>query len=225
MTSYPVGTPTDPSVTLSEAMCPQSPEDIEDMNAIPYREAVGSFMYLMMGTRPDLAYFLRFLREASQFLANPGKAHWNAVKRGLKYLNGTRSLGITLGGIRNLEQYDSKHYLTAYSDAAYANCPDTRQSVGGFITYMCGSPISWQSRKHHTVVLSTTEAEYIALCHCMQEVIFLKLLLVELKHESPHAITLFEDNQSCVKLSYNPERHGRSKHIDIRYHFVQEKVE
>ncbi|GMF31028.1 unnamed protein product [Phytophthora lilii] len=130
LTSYPVGTPTDPSVKLSEAMCPQSPEEIEEMNAIPYREAVGSFMYLMMGSRPDLAYFLR---EASQFLANPGKAHWNAVKRGLKYLNGTRSLGITLGGIRNLEQYESKHYLTAYSDADYANCPDMRRSVGGFI--------------------------------------------------------------------------------------------
>lgn len=220
--AHPVGTPADPSVKLTEAMCPQTPEEKHEMKAIPYREAVGSFMYLMMGTRPDLAYFLR---EVSQFLVNPGKPHWNAVKRGLKYLNGTRNLGITLGGKQNLEQYKSKHYLTAYSDADYANCPETRRSVGGYIAYMCGSPISWQSRKHHTVVLSTTEAEYIALCHCMQEVIFLKLLLVELKHESSHAITLFEDNQSCIKLSYNPELHGRSKHIDIRYHFVQEKVE
>eukprot|EP00644_Phytophthora_capsici_P018358 jgi/Phyca11/130127/e_gw1.91.26.1 len=90
---------------------------------------------------------------------------------------------------------------------------------------MCGSPISWQSRKHHTVVLSTTEAEFIALCHCMQEAIFLNLLLVELDHKSPHTITLYEDNHSCIKLPYNTVLHGRSKHIHIRYCFVQKKVE
>ncbi|RAW21199.1 hypothetical protein PC110_g22358 [Phytophthora cactorum] len=162
--SHPVGTPTDGSLKLTQDMCPQIEADKAEMKAIPYREAVGSFMYLMMGTRPDLAYFLR---EVSQFLANPGQAHWNAVKRGLNYLNGTRNLGITLGGIQNLEQYQSQNYLTVFTDADYANYQDTRRSVGGYVTYMCGSPISWLSRKHHTVVLSTTEAEYIALCHCM----------------------------------------------------------
>lgn len=94
-------------------------------------------MYLMMGTRPDLA---SFLREVSQFSANPGKQHWNAVKRGFHYLNGARNLGITLGELKNVEPYTTQHYLKAFSDADYANCPDTRRSVGGYSTYMCGSP-------------------------------------------------------------------------------------
>jgi hypothetical protein len=87
------------------------------------------------------------------------------------------------------------------------------------------SPVLWLSRKHHTEVLSTTEAEYIVLCHCMQEVIFLKTLLGELGFKTTKATTIHEDNQSCINLANNPELHGRSKPIDIRYRFVQEKVE
>ena len=87
------------------------------------------------------------------------------------------------------------------------------------------SPISWLSRKHHTVVLSTTEAEYIALCHCMQEMICLRILLLEMSFATSKPVVIQEDNQSCIKLSNNPELLGRSKPIDIRYHFVQEKVE
>ncbi|POM67052.1 Hypothetical protein PHPALM_17013 [Phytophthora palmivora] len=86
-----------------------------------------------------------------------------------------------------------------------------------------GTPISWLSRKHHTVVLSTTEAEYIALCHCMQEMIFLKLLLKELGFATTQPNLIHEDNQSCIKICYNPKPHGRSKHIHVRYCFVQEK--
>jgi hypothetical protein len=115
--------------------------------------------------------------------------------------------------------------LNAYTDSDYSNCPDRRRSVGGYITFVGNSPISWLSRKHHTVVLSTTEAEYIALCHCMQEMMFLKSLMDELGFKTSKPIKIYEDNQSCIKLSNNPELHGRSKHIDIRYHFVQEKVQ
>jgi hypothetical protein len=202
-------------------MCPQTEADKELMKA-PYREAVGSFMYLMVGTRPDLAYFMR---EVSQFLSNPGKEHWNAVVRGLKYLHGTRDYGIVLGGTRAEPPGHLANDLFAYSDSDYASCHDTRRSIGGYVTMLGQSPISWLSRKHHTVVLSTTEAEYIALCHCMQEMIFLKSLLKELSFNTTQPSTIYEDNQSCIKLAYNPELHGRSKHIHIRYHFVQEKVE
>ncbi|OWY99843.1 Integrase, catalytic core protein [Phytophthora megakarya] len=202
LNSHPVGTPTDPSIKLSLTMCPQTDVERDEMKAIPYREAVGSFMYTMMGTRPDLAYFLR---EVRQYLTNSRKQHWNAVKRGLRYPNGTRNLGITLGGRRNVEQYREKENITVFSDPDYAKCPDNDRPVRGYITYMCGNPISWQSRKHHTVVLSTTEPEYIALGHCTQEVIFLELLLLELNHDSPHAITIYEGNHSYIKLSYDPE--------------------
>ncbi|POM69553.1 LOW QUALITY PROTEIN: Retrovirus-related pol Polyprotein [Phytophthora palmivora] len=186
---------------------PATEAEKDTMKSYPYREAVGSILYLMVGTRPDMAFYLR---EVCQFLANPGMEHWNAVARGLKYPAGTKDYDICLG---------------AYSDSDYANCPDTRRSVEGYVTMLSNRPISWLSRKHHTVVLSTTEAEYIALCHCMQEMIFLKLLLKELGFATTQPNLIHEDNQSCIKICYNPELHGRSKHIHVRYWFVQEKVE
>lgn len=220
--TYPAATPCERNLKLTVDMHPTLQTDIDTMSTIPYREAVGSMMYLMVGTRPDLAYFMR---EVSQFLSNPGQAHWRAVLRGLRYLHGTSEYGITLGGTSRIAPAKLADSLTAYTDSDYANCPDTRRSVGGYVTLLGNSPISWLSRKHHTVVLSTTEAEYVALCHCMQEMIFLKLLLKELGFATTTSLTIHEDNQSCIKISNNPELHGRSKHIDIRYHFVQEKVE
>ncbi|POM81712.1 LOW QUALITY PROTEIN: Polyprotein [Phytophthora palmivora] len=105
--------------------------------------------------------------------------------------------------------------LTAFSDSDYANCPETRRSPAA------------QSRAlaYHTVILSTTEAEYIVLCHWMQEMIFLKLLPHELGFATTQASVTHDDNQSCTKIWYNPEVHGRSKHIRVRYCFVQEKIE
>ncbi|POM69722.1 Polyprotein [Phytophthora palmivora] len=132
--------------------------------------------------------------------------------------------GITLGGVDNLDLLQSDQYLMAYTDSDYAACQDTRRCIGGFITMLYKSPISWVSRRHHIVVLSTTEAEYIALCYCMQELIYIKLLLRELGCESSKPTLIMEDNQSCIKIYNNPELHGRSKHIDIKYFFVQEKV-
>ncbi|KAF1327258.1 Integrase catalytic core protein, partial [Globisporangium splendens] len=220
--TYPSSTPCERTLKLTADMHPSLQSDIHAMQAIPYREAVGCMMCLMVGTRPDFAYFMR---EVSQFLASPGQLHWHAVLRGLRYLQGTSEFGITLGGTSNVAPDNLADNLTAYSDSDYANCPDTRRSVGGYVTMLGDSPISWLSRKHHTVVLSTTGAEYVALCHCMQEMIFLKLLLKGLGFPTTTSLTIREDNQSCIKISNNPELHERSKHIDIRYHFVQEKVE
>jgi hypothetical protein len=182
-------------------------------------------MYLIVGTRPDHAHFMR---EVSQFwstLANPGQPHRHVVVRGLRYLHGTADYGIALGGMSDIPSETLVDHLTAYSNSDYANCRDTRRSVGGYIALLWQGPISWFSRKHHTVVLSTTEAEYAALCHCMQEMIILELILGELGFATTQPLTIREDNQSCIKISNNPELHGRFKHIDIRYHFVHGKVE
>ncbi|GMF30515.1 unnamed protein product [Phytophthora fragariaefolia] len=100
------------------------------MEKFPYREAVGSFMYLMMGTRSDLA---NFVRQVSRYLHNPGPPHWNYVLRGLKYLNGTRDYGITLGA-RDVTNATLAHALNAYSDTDYANNVDTRRSISGYVT-------------------------------------------------------------------------------------------
>jgi hypothetical protein len=218
--SRPVGSPQEPGQQLSEAQMPTSAEDIKEMEDIPYREAVGSFMYLMMGTRPDLA---GLVRQVSRYLKNPGMAHWRAVLRGLKYLNGTREHGIMLGR-SDINKNRMGDILSAYSDADYGNCADTKRSVSGFITYLFGtSPISWRSSLQKLVILSTTEAEYVALASTVQEVLYLRALLEELGYRQTQGTLIYEDNQSTIKVAKNPEHHGRCKHIDIRFFFVQER--
>ncbi|GMF20471.1 unnamed protein product [Phytophthora fragariaefolia] len=219
---YPIATPAERNVKPSVSSQHSSEVEKDAMKNIPYQEAVGSIMYLMIGTRPDMAFYVG---EVSQFLANPGMEHWKAVVRGLKYLSGTKDYGLLLGGSLDIASENLAESLVAYSDSDHANCPDTRRSVGGYVTMLASSPISWLSRQHHISVLSTTEAEYIALCHCIQEVTFLKMPLKELGFTMTRGTTVYEDNQSCIKICNNSESHGRSKHIDIRYHFVQEKVE
>ncbi|OWY95173.1 LOW QUALITY PROTEIN: Hydrolase [Phytophthora megakarya] len=96
------------------------------MKPIPYRQAVGSVMYVNNGTRPDIAFYMR---KVSQFLANPGMERWKAVVRGLKYLSGTEEYGLLLGGSADITTKNLADQLIAYSDSDYANCPDTRRST------------------------------------------------------------------------------------------------
>nr|KAE8918680.1 Retrovirus-related Pol polyprotein from transposon TNT 1-94 [Phytophthora fragariae] len=214
----PVRSPEETSQKFGESDCPQTDAEKQDMEKFPYREAVGSFMYLMMGTRPDLA---NFVRQVSRYLQNPGPHHWNYVVRGLKYLNGTRNFGITLGA-RDVTTASLAHALSAYSDADYANSVDTRRSVSGYVTYLFGnSPISWRSSLQKLVTLSTTEAEYVALASTVQEVLYLKQVMLELGYDQVGPVKIGEDNQSTIRISKNPEHHGRCKHIDIRFFFVQ----
>ncbi|KAF0722783.1 hypothetical protein Ae201684_018174 [Aphanomyces euteiches] len=216
--SNPVHTPFESSKTLSKSQCATTPEDISFMASKPYRSLVGSPMYLAMGTRPDLAFPLQQL---SQFLDNPGPAHWRAAKRALRYLNGTRSRGLLLGGS------DSVHnpFLSAYVDADYANCPDTRRCVSGYVLLFLGSPISWLTKKQNIVTLSTTEAEFVALSLCIQECLYIQQLASELKQSSDQPVVIYEDNQSTIHIAQNSEHHGRSKHFDVRYMFVRDLVE
>lgn len=216
----PVGSPQEPGQQLSEAQMPNTPEQVHEMSPIPYQEAVGSFMYLMMGTRPDLA---GLVRQVSRYLKNPGMAHWRAVQRGFKYLNGTQRHGIVLGqlGISTEKMGD---VLSAYSDADYGNCLDTKRSVSGFITFLFGtSPISWRSSLQKLVTMSTTEAEFVALASTVQEVLYLRAFLEELGYKQTRGTLIYEDNQSTIKVAKNPEHHGRCKHIDLRFFFVQER--
>jgi hypothetical protein len=128
---------------------------------------------LSQATRPDLAYALQQL---SQFLHNPGPAHWRAAKRVLRYLKGTQSLGITFGG----RDSTSNPFISAYVDASYAMCLDTRRCVGVFSIPFFGNLVSWMSKKQSIVTLSTTEAEFVALALCIQEYLYIRQLAAEL---------------------------------------------
>ena len=112
-----------------------------------------------------------------------------------------------------------------YVDADYAADPDSRRSITGYIFMLAGAPISWQSRQQASVALSTMEAEYMAACAATQEAIWLRLLLKDLHildHDQP--LVIREDNTACIAFAKNPGDYKKSKHIDVRYHFVRERV-
>ncbi|GMF35414.1 unnamed protein product [Phytophthora fragariaefolia] len=213
--------PSTPNLKLSKVMCPTTTEEKELMSEKPYRAVIGSLMYLMLGTRPDLAYLVR---ECSQFLKNPGILHWRAAKRGLRYLKETLDWCLKLGGAQWSETVLDDH-LKAFADADFANRVDDRKSIAGYITQLCESTISWASPTERTVALHTTEAEYMALSLLVQEVIHLRHMLKELKVKQTKPSEVFVDNESARKLANNPEFHSRTKHIDVRHHFVRERVE
>ncbi|CAI5717429.1 unnamed protein product [Peronospora effusa] len=155
----------------------------------------------------------------SQFAADPCPTHWQALKRVLRYLQLTPTLGICFIGAGNGK-------LLGYSDADWAGDTDTRRSTSGYVFVLNNGCISWRSKKQRSVALSSTEAEYMALSEATQEATWLKTFMRELGEEAgDDALTIYEDNEGAIALAKNPEFHKRTKHIDIRYHFVREKVE
>ncbi|KAF1332324.1 Integrase catalytic core protein, partial [Globisporangium splendens] len=212
----PVKTPQDPGLRLTKSMCEGGCKHDDTMKGVPYRSAVGAVMYLMVGTRPDLAAAVGTL---SQFASDPCPTHWQALKRVLRYLQATPTHGIRFSG-----SGDGK--LIGYSDADWAGDIETRRSTSGYVFVLNDGCISWRSKKQRTVALSSTEAEYMALSEATQEAVWLKAFMRELGEDAGDgALTVFEDNQGAIALAKNPEFHKRTKHIDIRYHFVREKVE
>jgi hypothetical protein len=216
----PVKTPQDPGLKLTKAMCDGGCKHDETMHGVPYRSAVGCLMYLMVATRPDLAAAVGVL---SQFAADPCPTHWQALKRVFRYLQATPTLGLVFGKCD--DEFDDRA-LHGYSDADWAGDHDSRRSTSGYVFMLNGGCVSWRSKKQRSVALSSTEAEYMALSEATQEAVWLKAFVRELGELSDgDSILVLEDNQGSIALAKNPEFHKRTKHIDIRYHFVREKVE
>lgn len=209
----PVATPFDSNQKLSSDMSPKTEIEVQEMAKVPYQEAVGSILYLTQGTRPDIAYAVNTVCKYSR---NPGKAHWSAVKRIFRYLRGTANAKLVFSKNGGPE-------ITGYCDADWANDLDERRSCTGYVFTLQGGSISWNCKRQPTVALSSTEAEYMALSSAIQEAMWLK----QFQHEfwdSSKAITIFCDNKSAIDLASTDSYHARSKHIDIRHHFVREQV-
>ena len=180
-----------------------------------YRSAVGSLMYVMVATRPDLAYAVGAL---SQFMANPSEEHVIAAKRVLRYLKGTVGCGLLLGA-------GGEECLSAYSDADHAGDVNNRKSVSGYAVLYGNGAVIWSSKKQNCVSISSTEAEYVAASEATMDLAWVRQLLADL-HKAPGGPTkLYVDNESAVKLAVNPVFHARTKHIDVRYHFIRDMVE
>ena len=143
----PLRTPIDPNAQLSKDQCPSTPQQIDDMQKVPYREAIGSLMYAAIGTRPDITYAVTAL---SQYLQDPGRAHWEQAKRVIRYLKGTRDLELRFGPSGGVE---------GFADASWGNDTDDRHSICGYVFTLNEGAISWSSKKQSVVALSSTKAE------------------------------------------------------------------
>jgi hypothetical protein len=192
----------------------RSTEKNEPKETMPYREAVGSLMYLTVATRPDISYSVG---QVSQFCENPEPSHWEAVKRILSYLRGTSLHGIRFGPVTD--------GLRGFTDSDYAGDVCTRRSTSGFLFLLHGGPVGWSSRRQSCVALSTTESEYVAACEAAREGVWLQRLLRDINMVSERPLELQCDNQSAIQLIKNPVFHQRTKHIDVRYHFIRELQE
>ena len=122
-------------------------------------------------------------------------------------------------------QSPKEQECVGYSDSDWAGDLNDRKSTSGYVFTVGGGAISWKSKKQSCVALSTAEAEYIALSQAAQEAVWLRSLYVNLKLEMTAPTVVYEDNQSAICIAKNPQSHGRSKHIDIKYHFIREQVQ
>ena len=179
-----------------------------------YQQAIGCLNYAALTTRPDLSAAVGCL---SQYMSAPSEDHWSGIKRILRYIKGTINYGLCFST-------DNKNELIGYSDSDWAGDINTRRSTSGYNFFIGNSLVSWLSRKQITVAKSSTEAEYVSLSSTAQEAIWLRRLLNGLKFDIVCPTRIYEDNQGAIELSKNSKHHNRTKHIDISYHFVRERV-
>ncbi|SGY91553.1 BQ5605_C038g11679 [Microbotryum silenes-dioicae] len=181
-----------------------------------YLQAIGSLLYISLGTRPDIAFAVSYL---ARFANNPGHRHWIAVKHILRYLRATYrdELVYTRGQARITG-------VVGYSDANWGACVDTSISTMGYVFYIAGSAVSWSSKRQSRVADSTTDAEYLALSHAGKEGIYLSQLLEELHVQPVAPAHIFTDNEAAAAIARDPVRVSGTRHIRLREHFVRDMV-
>ncbi|KAK1611446.1 hypothetical protein QYE76_035119 [Lolium multiflorum] len=205
-----------PGKVLSKTQGPATAEERERMSQIPYASAVGSIMYAMLCTRPDIAHAVSL---TSRYQSDPGMEHWTAVKNILKYLKRTKDMFLCYGG-------DQELVVTSYTDASW-NTPDDSKSQSGYVFILNGAAVSWASSKQCTVAKSSTESEYIAASEASSEAVWMKRFIVELG-VVPSALdpfVIYCDNMGAIANAQEPRSHKRLKHIKLRYHSIREYIE
>ena len=170
-------------------------------------------MYLT-ATHPDLMFSVSLI---SRYMECPTDSHFQAAKRILRYIKGTIVFGI-------FYKKGGRAELVGYSDSDYAGDQNDRKNTSGYAFLMNSGAVSWSSKKQPVVTLSTTEAEFVAAASSACQVVWLRRILTVLNQEQSNPTVVFCDNISAIKLSKNPVMYGRSKHIDVRFHFLRDLV-
>lgn len=220
-------------------LLPKEADNDEDFDHTTYQSAIGSLMYLMMATRPDIAFAVSHL---SQFCAKPKRSHFKAVKRVFRYLKGTIDQGVLLK-LRPLPFNHSKKFndlsiISGYTDADWGRDSNDQKSTGAYAFFVAGMLVSWTSKKQQFVATSTMQSEYAAASHATKEAIWLRNLVAEINffaethipdlYQEDKAtlcpITIFSDNQAAIRVAKASEYHKKAKHIDITVHFLRQRV-
>jgi hypothetical protein len=182
-----------------------------------YRSGVGMLLYLVKHSRPDISIAVR---ELSKVCNGATECHWKALMRTIKYVLSAQNIGLQIQ-----PKFNGEYILEAVSDSEYAGDKDTRVSVYGFVIYFCGAPISWKSKSGRSITLSSTEAEYFAMSECEKKLIFIKNVLESMGNKVKLTIEIKVDNTGAIFLSNNYTSGQRTKHIDVRVHFVRQYIE
>ncbi|GBN12713.1 Retrovirus-related Pol polyprotein from transposon TNT 1-94 [Araneus ventricosus] len=201
----PTNIPMDPNYLKQEG------EDDLLPNNTQYRKAVGALLYIATVSRPDIAVAVNILSRRNE---KPRERDWNAVKRIIRYLKTTAELKLIIN-------VDKEPILTAFCDADWANDKSDRKSTSGSVFKLGNCTIQWMSKRQNCVALSSTEAEYVSAANTAQVVVWLINLTKDLDLPQSLPVTIYEDNQSCIKLSQSDKHHSRTKHIDVKFHHIR----
>ncbi|KAJ9565872.1 hypothetical protein OSB04_001838 [Centaurea solstitialis] len=204
-------------IVLSKTQCPVSSQNQDKMKSVPYASAIGSIMYAMLCTRPDVAYSVSV---TSRYQQNLGEPHWVAVKNILKYLRRTKDMFLVFGGS------EDEISVNGYSDASFQTDRDDFRSQSGYVFTLNGGAISWKSSKQDTIADSTTKAEYIAASDAAKEAVWLRNFLSDLRVVASvsRPIDIFCDNSRAVAQAKEPREHHKSRHVLRKYHLIREII-
>ena len=207
--SKPVSTPMDGQLTVDEL-------NSEAIDTTVYRQALGSLMYLAIGTRPDITFAVSRL---AQYVERPTNALWLRVKRIFRYLSGSKYLGLRYHNSMSIEQ-------VGYSDSDWGGCPVQRKSTSGYVFTMSNAAVCWKSKKQGCIAQSSSEAKYIALATAVKESVWLtKLLNIVTPFHYKKSPRIYVDNQGSISIAKKNTSATRTKHIDIQYHFARDCLE
>jgi hypothetical protein len=209
----PVPTPCKTGQLWTKKDCPEPQETAERITH--YRALVALANFIANWTRPDITFTVNKL---CKFMSNPGPVHWSALKHLLRYLKGTAARGLNFDF-----STDSGLGLHGFTDASYADCPDTSRSTVGYVFYFGGAILSWSSKLHSFVTTSTNHSEYVAFAQGTKEAQWLIYLFDDLEPATKHTpVPIFVDNSGIISIVQNPVDHAANKHIRVNYHFARE---